>query len=272
MAGHHHSAGDEAPARGLAGTIRSSAPNTVRAYRSDWGRFSEWARAHGLEPHPAEPNTLCLYLNELAGTAKASTIARRLAAIGHVHRATTRPSPTEDPRVKALWAQIRGRQPRRSTPAEPIEAPLLRRISERLPGGLSGVRDRALLLVGFAGTLRRSQIVAIDVEDLRTTEDGVEVTVGRTHGRHRLSGNLVIPRSSDSIICAVRAVDAWCHEAELSTGPLFRAVDRHGRVGPGRLSGAAATRIVQRAVARAGVDAAGFSAESLRTRPPARRA
>lgn len=248
------------------GAIRSSARNTLRAYHSDWRKFCDWARCHGRETLPAEPVTICLYLQDLAGAAKASTIARSLASIGHIHRSAAWPSPTDNPCVRALWAEIRGRAPILADPAaEPIDVSLLRRMLERLPGGLSGLRDRALLLVGFSGALRRSQLVAIDLDHLVAEPGGLVITPARDQPEGILN-RLSIPRRSDPALCPVRAVDVWCNEAELSTGPLFRAVDRHGRVGAGRLSAAGASRIVQRAVARAGIDARGFSAESLRAR------
>lgn len=242
--------------------IRTTAPNTLRAYRSDWRRFCEWARHHDLEALPADPLTIRLYLEELAVAARAPTIARRLASIAHVHRAAQRPSPTENHEVKALWADIRRRTRIPRTSAEPIRLPLLRRIVNELPGSLSGIRDRALLLVGFAGALRRSQLVALDVEDVATTPEGLHLSLCH------LSDRLVIPASPEPAMCPVRAVDGWRGHAQLSAGPLFRPVDRHGRLGLGRLSSAGVNRVVKRAVARTGVDPAAFSAESLRAGLP----
>src|SRR5438105_15028794 len=146
-------------------TVVAKSPNTVRAYRSDWERFCEWATTRGLETLPAAPDTVGLYVAELAAVTKVSTIARRLAAIAHVHRAARWPSPTDDAHVTGLWAVARRSRAVPATPALPIGPSLLRRMVERAPHGRGGVRDRALLLVGFAGALRRSEVVALDVQD-----------------------------------------------------------------------------------------------------------
>lgn len=239
-------------------------PNTIRAYRSDWRKFCEWARSRGLEALPADTATIGLYMRDLAGVAKVSTIARRLASIAHAHRAANWPSPTEEPAIRAMWADIRRGHASPSTSADPIGVPLLRRMVERLPRNLSGLRDQALLVVGFAGSLRRSQLVAIDVEHVATVGDGILLTVPPPHRRGGDAHQVALPPSADAALCPVRAVEAWRSAAQLSTGPLFRPVNRHGRVGQARLSPAGATRVVQRAVARTGVDARRFSAESLR--------
>ena len=243
----------------------AKAPNTVRAYRSDWREFSAWAAWRGIEALPAAPETLALYLTDLAGAAKTSTISRRLAAIGQAHRTAGWPSPTEDPAVKAVWAGIRRVHGTAADGAAPLTIALLRRVVEALPDNLGGVRDRALLLVGFASALRRSELVALDVDDVEERHEGLVVRIRRSKTDQEGAGRLVgLPFGSNPGTCPVRALHGWCDTAAISAGPLFRPVSRSGKFGRGRLTAASANRAVQRAVARAGLDPRPYSAHSLR--------
>jgi integrase len=219
----------------------------------------------GLEPLPASPQTLALYLTDLAGVARTSTVGRRLAAIAEAHRVAGFLSPSEDAGVKAVWAGIRRVHGTASDGAAPLTVALLCRVAEALPDGLAGVRDRTLLLVGFAGALRRSELVGLDVEDVEERHDGLVVRIRRSKTDPEGAGRLVgIPYGSNPATCPVQALRAWRDAAGISAGPLFRPVTRSSKVGPGRLSAASANRAVQRAVRRAGLDARLYSAHSLR--------
>lgn len=243
----------------------AKAANTVRAYRSDWREFSTWAAWRGVEALPASPETVALYLTDLAGAAKTSTIARRLAAIGQAHRTAGWPSPVDDAGLKAVWAGIRRVHGTAPDGAAPLTVVLLRRVVVALPDNPGGVRDRALLLVGFAGALRRSELVALDVDDVEERHEGLVVRIRRSKTDQDGAGRLVgLPFGSNPLTCPVRALRGWCDTAAISAGPLFRPVGRSGQLGRGRLTAASANRAVQRAVARAGLDPRPYSAHSLR--------
>jgi len=243
----------------------AKAANTLRAYRSDWREFSAWAAWRELEALPATPETVALYLTDLAEAAKTSTIARRLAAIAQAHRAAGVPSPTDDATVKAVWAGIRRVHGTATEGAAPLTVGLLRRVVEALPDGLGGLRDRVLLLVGFAGALRRSELVALDVEDIEQRDEGLVVRIRRSKTDPEGAGRLVgIPYGSHPATCPVRSVRTWLEATAISAGPLLRPVNRHGTLGAGRLSAASANRAVQRAVRHAGLDPTPYSAHSLR--------
>lgn len=244
----------------------AKAANTIRAYRADWEAFGQWADRKGLQTLPATPPTLRLYVSELAQTAKASTIARRLSAIAHVHRRAGRPSPTDDEGLRALIAALR--HGHEASTSAPIELPLLARLVDRLPSGLSGIRDRAVLLVGHATAFRRSELVAINLEEVTETGQGLLVTRPNSANDEKAPPPVEIRFGPRPALCPVEAVHAWCEHARLAGGPLFRPVDRHGRVGLGRLSAVGISRVVQRAVARAGLDPRQYSAESLRIGAP----
>jgi site-specific recombinase XerD len=133
-----------------------------------------------------------------------------------------------------------------------------------LDASLAGVRDRALLLLGFAGAFRRSELVALDVADLSFTARGVEVTIRRSKTDQEGAGRVVaIPLGSQAETCPVRSLRAWLEAAGIEAGSIFRAVNRWGRVG-GRLADRDVACTVKRAAERAGLDPAAFSGHSLR--------
>lgn len=241
--------------------------NTTRAYRSDWHAFCEWASTRRLPTLPADPSTLALYISQASGMAKASTLARRLAAIAHVHRARGLASPTEHASVKEAWARVRHEAAGVVDRARPIGVPLLRRMVGSVPSGLGGTRDRALLLLGFAGALRRSDLVALDVDDVDRLDEGfvvVRAAPGTDGAAAATRLAVAVPMGADPATCPVRAVDDWCQEAAVSSDALFRPVSRAGRVGLAHLNPAAVTRVVQKTAAAAGLDPRHYSAQSLR--------
>lgn len=245
----------------------SKAPNTRRAYRAQWRAFASWCETHGRESLPAAPATLALYLTDRARLGRTvATLGLALSAIRAVHRDAGFADPAAVPAVRTVWEGIRrthGTAQRRATPMTPE---LLRTTLASLSGGsLRGVRDRALLLLGFAGALRRSEIVALDVADLTfDSARGFLVRIRRSKTDQTGAGaDVAIPFASHADVCAVRTVRQWIERAEITVGPLFRSVDRHGHIGQ-RLDGRDVARIVKKSAARAGIDASSISGHSLR--------
>jgi integrase len=165
-------------------------------------------------------------------------------------------SPADDPRVRLAVTRAHWRQRKAPAATIPLDATDLAAILAALPGGLVGVRDRALLLVGYVAGLRPSEIVSLDVSDITVVDEGLAITVMR--------GRIVIPYGDEPDLCPVFAWREWLAEAGLTAGPAFRSVDRTGRLGLTRLGERAITRIVQRAAERAGLDESRYSAISLR--------
>jgi site-specific recombinase XerD len=245
---------------------QAKASNTLRAYRADWRDFAAWCAAADRPALPATPETVALYLADLAGAGrKASTLQRRLSAISRAHQYAGHPSPTKDAAVRAVWAGIR----RAHGVAQDGKAPALtadiRAMVNVLPPGLIGVRDRALLLLGFAGAFRRSELVALDVADLELTREGIVVTLRRSKTDQEGEGRrLGIPAGQHAATCPVQAIRAWTAIAGIVEGPLFRPIDRHGNMGPGRLSDRAVALAVKRAALAAGLDPDRYAGHSLR--------
>jgi site-specific recombinase XerD len=249
----------------------SHAPRTREAYRYQWQTFAAWCEARQLEALPAEPATLAAYIAGRTDEGwKPASVALALTAIRAAHRAAGLEHAANHPAVVAVQKGARravGTVQRRAAPAVVDE---LRAMVGALPGladgapTLGALRDRALLVVGFAGAFRRSELVALDVADVTDTADGLVVTVRRSKTDQEGAGVRVgLPFGGNPATCPVRAVRAWLEAAGITTGALFRAVDRHGHVGE-RLAGAEVARIVKRSAARAGLDASRYSGHSLR--------
>jgi len=244
----------------------SASPATRRAYSSDWRQFSAWCAALGARPLPASPETVCAYLAHLANEGrKVATIGRALSSISQAHKAAGLDSPRASGVVQRVFRGIRrtlGVSPRR---VSPLVTPELRAVVGGLPDTLAGKRDRALLLLGFAGAFRRSELVALNVEDLATVPEGLVALVRRSktdqEGQGKRTG---IPFGPDAGLCPVRAVRAWLDVAGIREGSLFRAVTRDGRVLPWRLSGHSVACIVKRSLERAGFPSGDYSGHSLR--------
>ena len=246
----------------------SKAKNTRRAYASDWADFTDWCRIHGLDPLPAAPQTVALYLTDCARGLKTSTLQRRLSTISEAHRAAGHAdSPTRHPAVRAVWQGIRrekGVAARGKAPALTADLRLMvDHLSDDNP--LLAARDRCLLLLGFAGAMRRSELVGLDAGDVLETGDGLVVTIRRSKTDQEGAGRKVgIPYGSTPRTCPVRAHRAWREASGIADGPLYRAVDRHGNLSPPRLTAQVVARVVKRALAAAGRDAGEFAGHSLR--------
>jgi site-specific recombinase XerD len=144
--------------------------------------FEQWCTARGLASLPATPQTVAVYISDLPVTHKPATIGRHMAAIASAHKAHNYESPCSMRHgcVSAVWHGIRRTMGTAQTQKSPLLVPDLRKIADNLPDNLLGKRDRAVLLVGFAGAFRRSEIVGLDVEDVQFTSDGVVITLRRS--------------------------------------------------------------------------------------------
>jgi integrase len=241
------------------------ARRTRKAYASDWAHFTSWASSHGLQALPAAPESVALYLSAHAGVLKAATLGRRLVAIRQAHRAADLDSPTTSAAVRTVWRGIRRVHGTAQHGKAPLVVQDLRRVLSLLPPTLPGLRDRALLLVGFAGAFRRGELVALNVGDVDMTELGLIVHVRRSKTDQEGAGREVgIPPGSHELTCPVRALGDWLAVSGLEDGPLFRPITRHGRLSEGRISDKGVARIVKRVCAAGGLDASRFAGHSLR--------
>lgn len=242
----------------------SKAENTKRAYKSDWMDFSAWCQAHARAHLPADPTTVALYISALAEVAKVSTINRRLAAISVAHQGAGYESPTRHIHVRTVLAGIRRTLGVKQDRKAPATAEELKAMIGTLDDTLAGRRDRALLLVGFSGAFRRSELVALDVADCTFVREGVILTLHQSKtNQEGDEERKALPKQAGKL-CPVAALRAWLDAAAITTGPVFRSVNRGGKVSDRRLSDKAVALVVKRCAEEAGLDSARFAGHSLR--------
>lgn len=257
------------------------AANTVRGYRADWTDFTTWCHTAGHTPLPADPATLTGYLTALAGRGlKVGTISRRLSAITFAHTVHDLPDPTTGARVLAVWEGIRRTHTTPPTQATPLMPPLLHDVLDACPvtrtwtssssrdpePDLAGLRDRALLLVGFVTALRRSELAALDVDHLSEHPRGLVLSIGRskTNQTGAQPELVVVPHGTHARRCPVITLRTWLHAADITDGPVFRPVSKGNRALNRRLHPESVNTLIRNAIQRTGTDTSGYSAHSLR--------
>jgi integrase len=263
-----------APLAGLEATVveadayhaQARAEATLRAYRTDWRVFEQWCSARQFAPLPAAPETVALYITEMARDRKVATITRHLASIAQAHKEQGHESPTRAAVVQNVLKGIRRAKGTAPTQKAAAEIAIIRAMVAALDGTLQGIRDRAILLVGFAGAFRRSELASLTLDDIEFTNDGVVVTLRRSKTDQAGEGYVKgIPYGSTPATCPVRALRAWLDASGLSSGPLFRSVWKGGRRRRRTaLNDRAIAEVVKRAAQAAGYDPARFSGHSLR--------
>ncbi len=244
---------------------QAKAGNTVRAYQSDWKAFESWCRQHGLVSLPADPQTVSIYLAGLSDSCKSSTIERKVAAISQAHQVAGRESPTHSAPVRALLAGVRRTKGTAAEGKAPVLTADVRMMVATLPDNLLGIRNRALLLIGFSGAFRRSELVGLDATDLAFSTEGLTVTLRRSKTDQEGQGRVVgIPYGSTPTTCPIRSVQRWLEASGITEGPVFRAINRHGQLRATRLTDQVVATVVKSTAAAAGLDATQFAGHSLR--------
>ena len=243
------------------------AGSTLRAYAHDRKEFHSWCHSHNFDPLPASPECILLYATDLTRNQnrKLNTLQRRLAAVSQMHQQTGFASPTRAWAVQQFLAGLRRELGVAPTRKRPVLTEDLKQMLEELPEGILGIRDRALLLLGFAGAFRRSELVAVDIADLEERRDGMVVRIRKSKTDQESQGREVgIPRGEGASTCPAAALKKWQEAARISEGALFRRVNRHGQVLPQRLSAEAVAIVVKRCAERLGLDEREFGGHSLR--------
>jgi site-specific recombinase XerD len=245
----------------------AQAANTVKAYASDWRDFEAWCRRYGLAAMPASPAVAALYLTSLGERGlKVSTVRRRAAAITRAHRAAGVASPIWDARVMTLLEGMSRTLSVAGTKKVALLRDQLTTVVAAIEIGTTvGLRDRALLLVGFALGLRRSELVALDVEDLSPAPDGILVRIARSKTDQAGQGaSLLLAYAQHDHPCPVRSLRSWREHAGITEGAVFRRVTRTG-VPTSRLTDKSVALIIKKRVRAAGLDPADFAGHSLRS-------
>src|ERR1043166_7651667 len=253
----------------------AKAPATLRSYRSNWQSFTDWCEDHHLVSLPATPETVALYLaalaqsfNQFGELLSVATLEQRLKAISQIHQAASHESPTRSMQVRLVMQGIRRSKGTAQQGKAPTVVDEVRQMvtasRDKNSNSLSGFRDRALLLVGFATAMRRSELVALNVEDLEWATQGVVVLIRRSKTDQIGEGRKVaVPFGTNPDTCPVRALKAWLNAAVIASGAIFRQVTQHGGL-LGRLTDQSVALIVKRYAELAGLDPKRYAGHSLR--------
>ena len=295
---------DAEAARRFAAASRSTA--TLRAYRSDWADFAAWCDGRSLTAMPATPETVSLYIASRAEAGpddargrptpplKVATLSRRLTAISQAHKLAGVESPalrTREP-LHSVWAGVTrtlGTARHKVAPALAADVVAMARVCDEALAALAHIpedqvrpgealrlrRDKAMLLVGFAAALRRSELAAVRVQDVTYTPDGLRLVIPRSKSDQAGAGQIVgVAYGARPETCPVRALRSYVaaagaalaaqNRASPLAGPVFRKVDRWGRFGATAVTGRAVAVVVKQYAGLAGLDPALYSGHSLR--------
>jgi integrase len=238
--------------------------NTQRAYDRAWRRFVTWAGLVEPIPLPLPLDQVKGYLTHLADTKSLSTVNLAAAAIAAYHEIAGQPIALEE-----LWRSRRGIRNTKGTAAgrkaPPLRTDQVARMIDICGPDRIGIRDRAILALGFSAGLRRSEIAGMKIDDVEIDTEKMRIWIRRSKSDQAGQGaELVIERTPSSEFCAVAAVVAWINDADITEGVLFRSVNRWGHVGYDAISGEAIRLIVRERAIEAGLKRDDFRAHSLR--------
>ena len=243
------------------------ADNTIKAYESDWNDFCDWCDYHHVSAFPAIPETIVNYINDLADNAKANTVARRISALTeNFDAAGIQDNPCRFPIVKNALRGIKRMKGVIQHGKLPILFDDIKEMLTYLEGDtLQQTRDKAILLVGFYGAMRRSEIANLDIDDIQFTRLGMLLTLRKSKTDQYDQGQLIaIPIVQDKNICAVHALKEWIRLSGITSGPVFRGFTRSHTIRKTRISDKTIALIVKHYVALMGMDPREYGAHSLR--------
>jgi site-specific recombinase XerD len=242
----------------------------VRAYDSDWRQFESWCWSRGLVPLPALPEAVATWLASLAQAGRAdTTIGRHLAAIAWHHRQAGHVAPQHrDPRdvisdtLAGIRREQRARPTRKKSPV--LAADLARMIAAAEGSSPRAIRDRAVMALGLAAALRRSELVALQLADLELVREGLKLTIRHSKTDQDGAGQ-VIAVPSGRVVRPAAHLNEWLGARGGAAGPLFYRTDPRGVIVKEPMSDRSVARLIQRYAARAGLDPAAIGAHSLRS-------
>ncbi|WP_020398969.1 site-specific integrase [Kordiimonas gwangyangensis] len=247
-------------------TQMARSENTRRAYRTAWRQYEDWCKGVGVEPLSGDPGTVALYLSHLSIKVQPVTLKARLAAISVAHRLAGR---TLDTRHEAIRLILRGASrekglapKRQARPLHYSALPALMDTFDRTP---LGIRDKCLVLIGFAAALRRTEIADLDIKHVTIAAEGVTITLPRAKGDRLGRGESVfVSRHDDDRLCPVKALEDWLDYCGSAPGPVFLRANRNNTFRSTGISEKTVNRIVKAHVGTLGLDASDYSGHSLR--------
>lgn len=259
--------------------------NTLRAYALETACFASWATRHGLPAMPATARTLRAYLRELADSGRSPedmpkdrtrvtrlaeklgyrSIMRALSAICYAHVRAGYPSLWRDPLIEEIRDAIANEKTVRPHKKEAIELDVLATVVGGIPTDLRGLRDRAMILCGWWGATRRSEVIGARCEHFRPAPEGLLWLIPKSKTDQRAAGAEIPLRDRGDLVCPVKALEAWFAESGIQEGFVFRGIDRYGHLLEHGLSEGAVGLRIKVHCKRAGLDPTLFAGHSLRS-------
>ena len=249
----------------------SKANNTVRAYKSDFKDFGAFCIKNGFKNLPSEPKIVSLYLTHLATKEiKLSTIKRRLVSIGVIHKIKGHYLDTKHPAIVENLLGIKRRKGTIQKGKKPILINqlriLLKVIDEEKIHDIKKLRDKSIILIGFAGGFRRNEIVSLNREDLDFVYEGVKITVKRSKTDQFGEGSIkALPYFQESLYCPVTILKRWLNVSKITNGPIFRRFTKGSKLTKNRLTDQTVALIIKYYLGKAGIDSKNYSGHSLRS-------
>ncbi|WP_458732845.1 site-specific integrase [Sphingobium xenophagum] len=256
-----------AAARGY--RAQAKAANTLRAYTSDWNQFEGWCDERGVDPLPARPEAVATYLAALAMADKAdTTVGRHLAAIGWKHRQDGHVAPVQRDVRMVIADTLAGiRREARARPsarkAAITASELAAMIAVADGQGTRTIRDRAIMALGLAAALRRSELVALEWRDVELVEEGLKLTLRHSKTDQEGEGQ-VIAVPAGKTLRPVERLKAWLAVRGGGAGPLFYQIDPQGRLTDKPMSDRSIARLIQKYAGLVGLDPGSVGGHSLR--------
>ena len=249
----------------------SKAINTVRAYKSDFRDFGLFCSQNGFKSLPSEPKVVSLYLTHLSTKdVKMSTIKRRLISIGVIHKLKGHYIDTKHPSIIENVMGIKRRKGSTQNGKKPLLINSLKDIinviDEQKKAEIKKLRDRSIILIGFAGGFRRNEIVSLNYEDLEFVEEGLKINLRRSKTDQFGEGfTKGLPYFENSQYCPVVSLSKWIEISRISSGALFRRFSKGSKLTDNRLTDQTVALLIKEYLRLTGIDSKNYSGHSLRS-------
>jgi site-specific recombinase XerD len=248
----------------------SKAFNTLRAYKSDFKDFGFFCAKHGLNSLPTEPKTVSLYITYLSKNSKISTLRRRLVSIGMIHKLKGHYLDTKHPIIVENLLGIRRVKGSIQKGKKPILINHLKSIinviNKQKFGDIKKLRDKSIILIGFGGGFRRTELISIDYEDLEFVSEGLKITIKKSktdqYGEGMIKG---LPYFNNKDYCPIINIKKWLEISNIKSGPIFRRFSRGSSLTDKRLTDQSVVLLMKEYLNLAGIENKNFAGHSLRS-------